>query len=213
MLGLLAAAAGSRAHATTPTRLDLLPTGDVGVMLAARVTLGSETAVFVLDTGATTHLIDPRLGSRLALPTESSADVSLPGGRTRVRQVTLPEFHLGAEPSPPFAAQRALEIDLAALRNATGEDVRGPLGMPLWRSTRPPSTWHARNCASTTPHLPPAPRPSRCRCRRTAGCPPWPLRSAVAWPAASSSIPATPAPWSCSPTLRKRWRRTCRCPK
>jgi predicted aspartyl protease len=114
----------------------LLPTGDVGVMLAARVTVGSETTMFVVDTGATTHLIDPWLGSRLALPTESSANVSLPGGRTRVRQVTLPEFHLGAEPSPPFAAQRALEIDLAALRDATGEDVRGLLGMPLW-SQRP----------------------------------------------------------------------------
>lgn len=136
VLALLAAAAGSRAHATTPARLDLLATGDVGVMLAARVTVGSETAMFVLDTGATTHLIDPRLGNRLALPTDSSTTVSLPGGRTRVRQVTLPEFHLGAEASPRFTAQRALEIDLAALRDATGEDVRGLLGMPLW-SQRP----------------------------------------------------------------------------
>ncbi|HEY6133283.1 MAG TPA: aspartyl protease family protein [Rubrivivax sp.] len=136
VLGLLAAAAGGHVRANLPARLELLPTGDVGVMLAARVTFGAEAALFVLDTGATTHLIDPQLGTRLALATESSAMVALPGGRTRVRQVTLPALRFGTDAALQFAPQRALEIDLAALREASGEDIRGLLGMPLW-SQRP----------------------------------------------------------------------------
>jgi len=143
VLGLLGAAAGSRVHASAPARLELLPTGDIGVMLAARVTLGTAPALFVLDSGATTHLIDPQLGMQLALATESSAMVSLPGGRTRVRQVTFPALRFGADAGPTFVAQRALEIDLAALRQATGEDIRGLLGMPLW-SQRPTTFDYAR---------------------------------------------------------------------
>lgn len=138
---LAALATGGTRHAFAQGNvpLTLLPTGDIGGLLALRVELGAESALAalaVLDTGATSHLVDPALARAAGLAADGQAAVALPGGRGRARRVRLPELRLAALAGESWRDQHALEVDLAALRAASGADLRMLLGAPLFAGRR-----------------------------------------------------------------------------
>ena len=135
LVALAAAGVTARGQAQAGSVLPLrrLHTGDVGILVATRLTMGPSAGWWLLDSGATSHLVDPAQAANLA--TESRATVALAGGASEVRRVLLAPLQAEGG-AAALTGQRALVVDLAPLREATGEDIHGVLGMPLLAARR-----------------------------------------------------------------------------
>ena len=131
----LAAPRRARARPDTVVPLTIWPTGDIGLLVTVAVRIGAEPALAVLDTAATTHIVDPLLARTAALRQDGSLEVALAGGRRSVPRLQIPALRLADAGTEVDGDRTAIELDLAPLRAATGADIRVLLGAP-WFADR-----------------------------------------------------------------------------
>lgn len=123
------AASTPAAPATVP--LQLLHTGDIGLLPSIRLVLDGAPTRWLVDSGATTALVTPALAARLKLRRHFfAARLATAGGVQSVDRhdlPTLPVFGAGAGDAT------ALAVDLARLFGPAGARVDGLLGAPWLR--------------------------------------------------------------------------------
>lgn len=107
--------------------LQRVHTGDLGMLIAVDVVVGDTRSRWLVDTGATHHLVSPAFAARLALPVRGSTSAATAFGRFEGRQVELPPLGVGALMLP---RQRALVLDLIAIAGAAADGIDGVLGAP-----------------------------------------------------------------------------------
>jgi len=116
------------ARATAP--LELLRTGDIGLLPSIQLMLDGAATRWLVDSGATTSLVTPALAARLKLRRHFfAARVATAGGVQTVDRYTLPALPLFAG----AADTTALAVDLAELFGPAGARVDGLLGAPWLR--------------------------------------------------------------------------------
>lgn len=102
-------------------------TGDLGMLIAVDVTVGEARGRWLVDTGATHHLVSPAFAERQRLPTRGEARAATAFGRFEGRQVELPPLGIGAL---SLAGQHALVLDLLAVAGTAADGIDGVLGVP-----------------------------------------------------------------------------------
>ncbi len=119
--------------------LQRVHTGDLGMLIAVDVEAGVEAGVesgagpgeargrWLVDTGATHHLVSPAFAERYRLPVLGDARAETAFGRFEGRQVELPPLRVGAL---TLAGQRALVLDLVAVAGTAAAGIDGVLGAP-----------------------------------------------------------------------------------
>lgn len=123
-------------HAQAPSSgelpLTLLPTGDIGGLIAIDVALdgaaGRERSRWLIDTGASRHLVSPAFARRRGLAERGRVVADTAFGRVAGPQVDLPELALGPL---LMGGATALVLDLRPLAGTVADEVDGVLGAPL----------------------------------------------------------------------------------
>jgi hypothetical protein len=128
----LALAAAALLHAWAAADTGALPlhrihTGDLGVLVAIDVDTDGVRGRWLVDTGASQHLVAPAFARRHALRERSRLAAEAPFGRIEGPQVDLPPLRIGADTLP---RQRALVLDLAQIAGPAAEGIDGVLGAP-----------------------------------------------------------------------------------
>jgi predicted aspartyl protease len=132
--GVMGQDAKARSDAA-PTRLGLLRTADLGGLPTVEVSIAGRSGRWLIDTGASRHVISPAVGRDLGLASHGERDVTTLGGRATLAEVDLPEMQVSGWSLPPASAWIA---PLDGYWMPTGEVVEGILGAPAWRR----GTWH-----------------------------------------------------------------------
>lgn len=101
-----------------------------GNFLVAPVTLGGRALEFVVDTGATGSIVDSALESYLT-PALGPGYAQI-NGQGREKRYYIEHAYLGQSRQP--LSGRALCVDLAKFREASGRDIRGVVGMDFLKS-------------------------------------------------------------------------------
>jgi hypothetical protein len=131
-LGLLAPAAAA-AFAAPAAPLVILRTGDLGGWAVLSARAGSHEGLWVIDTGATSHVVDPAWARAAGLASAGRTRLTTITGTHSVALRELPPLQAGDLRWP---GAKALELDLAPYRALTGVALAGVLGMPLWDDGR-----------------------------------------------------------------------------
>lgn len=134
--GTIALVPAGAAHAQAPSSgelpLRLLPTGDIGGLLAVDVTVdaasGRERGRWLIDTGSSRHLVSPAFARRHGLAERGRVAADTAFGRVAGPQVELPELALGPL---LMGGATALVLDLRPLAGTVADEVDGVLGAPL----------------------------------------------------------------------------------
>jgi hypothetical protein len=131
---VLLAALGTRAACAADSGdvpLHRVHTGDLGMLIAVDVAVGAVRSRWLVDTGATHHLVSPSFAARHALPAHGPSRAETAFGRFEGQQVDLPPLDLG---TLDLSGQRALVLDLIPIAGAASEGIDGVLGAPALRS-------------------------------------------------------------------------------
>lgn len=117
----------------TELPLRLVRLGDIGGLLLVEAQLAGESTHWLLDTGASSHVVERSLSQRLGLRAVGSSSVSSIGGTQALRRVELPPLQVGPQ---ALSGQQAIEADLRAYFGRAGLQVDGILGMPFFAGRR-----------------------------------------------------------------------------
>lgn len=122
--------AASQPAARAAAPLQLLRTGDIGLLPSIEIMLDGAATRWLVDSGATTALVTPALAARLTLRRHFlAARVATAGGVQTVDRYTLPALPLFGSATDATA----LAVDLAELFGPAGARVDGLLGAPWLR--------------------------------------------------------------------------------
>lgn len=128
-VGAAAAGAGAARAAADSGDVPLhrVHTGDLGMLIAVDVAVGDARSRWLVDTGATHHLVAPAFAARHDLPVRGATRAATAFGRFEGRQVELPPLGVGAL---VLAGEHALVLDLIAIAGTAADGIDGVLGAP-----------------------------------------------------------------------------------
>ncbi len=127
LAALLVAAGVARAQDSGPVPLERLYTSDVGVLFTVAVEIGGERGRWLVDTGASRHLVTPAFARRLGLRELGRSGADTAFGTLHGPEVALPSLRLGQR---RLDGQRALVVDVPALAGPATAGIDGVLGAP-----------------------------------------------------------------------------------
>jgi hypothetical protein len=133
---LLAAAMALPALRAAPARelaaadLQRLHTGDLGALVALDARLGGAAFRCLIDSGASSAVVSPRVARELRLEVVDRRRVATAGGVMQLERVALPPVEVGGL---RLAADTALVLDLGAQLADAGAGLDGLLGAPSLR--------------------------------------------------------------------------------
>jgi hypothetical protein len=143
-----AGAASAQPDELASAPLHRLPTGDLGALVAVDAQLRGTPLRCLIDSGASSAVISPRVARELRLEVIDRRRVATAGGVMQLERVALPGLEIGAL---RLAADSALVLDLGAQLGDAGAGIDGLIGAPSLREriTRfdlagGRVSWHAR---------------------------------------------------------------------
>lgn len=107
--------------------LQRVHTGDLGVLIAVDVDVAGTRGRWIVDTGASRHLVSPAFARRHALRERRRSSAETAFGAVHGPEVDLPPLRIGGK---DLTDQRALVLDLAALAGPAAAGIDGVLGAP-----------------------------------------------------------------------------------
>jgi predicted aspartyl protease len=125
---------------------------DPAGLILLPVTIRGEEYLFMLDTGATYHVLDLSLRGLLGEPFREGEGITS-GDTIPIQAFRSPELQLAG--LPLNSDQPVTCMDLEILRSGTGHDIRGVLGIVLLKEHRVRLDWEQREVAILDPSAKP----------------------------------------------------------
>lgn len=111
----------------TPVTIQWLRTGDIGRLPLVKVKIEGHPQQWILDTGASSHVISAHAAQKLNLKETKLIKVNTASGQQTVPLHSLQDYQLGPV---KFATLSAIEINLSEYLYSTGIEVAGIVGTP-----------------------------------------------------------------------------------